>query len=143
VVVEAAEPSGSLITARLALDLGRKVGAVPGPVTSRVSQGTNSLIVDGAWLIREAQDVLDLLLGVGMQAVRRCGPSLDPDLARVAEAVELGSGTCDAVALALGASPEATAVALARLELLGYLRADGGGRHSRTALIPPGGETEP
>jgi len=141
VVIEAAEPSGSLITARLALDLGRTVGAVPGPVTSRVSEGTNNLVVDGAWLIRGAQDVLDLLLGVGMQAVRRCGPPLDPDLARVAEAVELGSSTCDAVALALGAPPEETAVALARLELLGYLRTDGG-RYSRSALIPPGGETE-
>ena len=97
--------------------------------------------MDGAWLIRGAQDVLDLLLGVGMQAVRRCGPPLDPDLARVAEAVELGSGTCDAVALALGAPPEETTVALARLELLGYLRADGG-RYSRSALIPPAGETE-
>jgi DNA processing protein len=143
VVVEAAQPSGSLITTRQALDLGRKVGAVPGPVTARVSEGTNNLIVDGAFLIRGAQDVLDLLLGVGVEAVRRCGPPLEPDLARVAGAVELGSRTCDAVALALGASPEATAVALAQLELLGYLRADAGGRYSRSALIPPGGETEP
>jgi DNA processing protein len=143
VVVEAAQPSGSLITTRLALDLGRKIGAVPGPLTSRVSEGTNNLIVDGAFLIRGAQDVLDLLLGVGVEAVRRCGAPLEPDLARVAEAVGLGNGTCDAVALALGASPETTAVALARLELLGYLRTDAGGRYSRSALIPPGGETGP
>ena len=84
VVVEAAQPSGSLITARRALDLGRHVGAIPGPVTSRVSEGTNDLIVDGAGLIRGAQDVLDRLLGVGIEAVRRCGPPLEPDLARVA-----------------------------------------------------------
>lgn len=138
VVVEAAQPSGSLITARWALDLGRQVGAILGPVTSRVSEGTNGLIVDGAAPIRGAQDVLDRLLGVGIEAVRRCGPSLEPDLARVAEAVELGSSTCDAVALALGASPQETAIALARLELLGYLKMDAGGRYARTALIPPG-----
>ncbi len=143
VVVEAAQPSGSLITARQALDLDRHVGAIPGPVTSRVSEGTNDLIVDGAGLIRGAQDILDRLLGVGIEAVRRCGPPLEPDLARVAEAVELGSSTCDAVALALSASPQYTAVALARLELLGYLRADAAGRYSRSALILPGGEAAP
>ncbi len=143
VVVEAAQPSGSLITARQALDLGRHVGAIPGPVTSRVSEGTNDLIVDGAGLIRGAQDVLDRLLGVGVEAVQRCGPPLEPDLARVAEAVELGSSTCDAVALALSASPQYTAVALARLELLGYLRADATGRYSRSALTLPGGGAAP
>jgi DNA processing protein len=136
-VVEAAQPSGSLITARQALDLGRQVGAVPGPVTSRASEGTNGLIVDGAGMIRGAQDVLDLLLGVGIERVRRSGPPLEPDLERVAEAVELGSATCDAVAVALGASPQDVAVALARLELLGYLRADAGGRYARSALVVP------
>ncbi|MEK6326085.1 MAG: DNA-processing protein DprA [Actinomycetota bacterium] len=140
VVVEAAQPSGSLITARQALDLGRQVGAIPGPVTSRVSEGTNGLIVDGAAPLRGAQDVLDRLLGVGIEQVGRCGPPLDPDLAGVAEAVELGSSTCDAVAVALGAAPREVAVALARLELLGYLRADAAGRYARSALILPGGE---
>ena len=143
VVVEAAQPSGSLITARQALGLHREVGAIPGPVTSRVSQGTNGLIVDGAALIRGAQDVLDRLLGVGIEAVRRRGPPLEPALARVAEAVELGSSTCDAVALALSTSPEQTAVALARLELLGYLRTDAAGRYARSPLIPPGGDAAP
>jgi DNA processing protein len=143
VVVEAAQPSGSLITARQALGLQREVGAIPGPVTSRVSEGTNDLIVDGAALIRGAQDVLDRLLGVGMEAVRRWGPSLEPELARVAEAVELGSSTCDAVAVALGATPQEAAIALARLELLGYVRTDAAGRYTRSALIPPGGDAAP
>ena len=138
VVVEAAQPSGSLITAQRALDLGRQVGAIPGPVTSRASEGTNGLIVDGAAPIRGAQDVLDRLLGVGIERVRRCGPPLEPDLARVAEAVELGSSTCDAVAVALGAPPQEAAVALARLELLGYVRADAAGRYARSALTPAG-----
>lgn len=143
VVVEAAQPSGSLITARRALDLDRDVGAIPGPVTSRVSEGTNDLIVDGAALIRGAQDVLDRLLGVGIEGIRRCGPPLEPDLARVAEAVELGNGTCDAVAVALGAPPQEAAIALARLELLGYVRMDAAGRYARSPLIAPGGDAAP
>ena len=137
VVVEAAQPSGSLITARLALKLEREVGAVPGSVTSRVSEGTNDLIVDGAAPIRGAQDVLDRLLGVGIERVRRCGPPLEPELARVAEAVELGSSTCDAVAAACGMVANHVGVALARLELLGYVQSDPAGRYSRSTLIPP------
>jgi DNA processing protein len=137
VVVEAAQPSGSLITARRALELGRQVGAVPGPVTSSVSEGTNGLIVDGAPAIRGPQDVLDRLLGVGIETVRRCGPSLEPELARAAEAVELGSGTGDAVAAASGLAASEAAIALARLELLGYVETDAAGRYVRTALVPP------
>lgn len=61
VVVEAAAKSGSLITARAALDQGREVMAVPGhPFDARAS-GCNILIRDGAALVRGAQDVLDLL----------------------------------------------------------------------------------
>ncbi len=137
VVVEAAQPSGSLITARQALKLQREVGAVPGPVTSRVSEGTNDLIVDGAAPIRGPQDVLDRLLGVGIEKIRRCGPPLEPELARAAEAVELGSGTGDAVAAASGLAAAEAAIALARLELLGYVETDAAGRYLRTALVPP------
>ncbi len=63
IVVEAAERSGSLITAELALDLGRDVAAVPGPVLSWRSRGTNALLRDGAALIRDVRDALELVLG--------------------------------------------------------------------------------
>jgi DNA processing protein len=61
VVVEAADRSGSLITARHAGEQGRDVFAVPGPVTSRTSRGCNQLIRDGAILIQDAEDVIEHL----------------------------------------------------------------------------------
>ena len=137
VVVEAMRPSGSLITAEQASGLGRTVGAVPGPVTSALSEGTNHLLFDGASVVRDAQDVLDELVGVGRRSVRRTGPPLEPALARVLTLVEGGAATCDALTVASGASPREVAVGLAQLELMGYLRADAGGRYVRTALTPP------
>jgi DNA processing protein len=61
VVVEATKPSGSLVTADFAAGFGRELGAVPGPVTSPASVGTNELLVGGAWPIRCATDVLDAM----------------------------------------------------------------------------------
>ena len=142
IVVEAAEPSGSLITAREATDLHRSVGAVPGHVTSRTSAGTNGLIRDGAALIRDAQDVLDELLGVGVASARREGPDLDEGLRAVLGAVEQGCTGVDDLAGTCALSAGDAAVALARLELMGYLRASADGTFTRTSLAAPTGENE-
>jgi DNA processing protein len=61
VVVEAAEKSGSLITAGLAGELGREVMAVPGPLTSLMSRGAHRLIQDGAALVQGWEDVVSQL----------------------------------------------------------------------------------
>jgi DNA processing protein len=79
VVVEAAESSGSLITAEFAAQLGREVGAVPGTVTARLAAGSNRLLRDGAAVIRSAEDALDELLGVAS------GPRATPALRGVAD----------------------------------------------------------
>lgn len=63
VVVEGTPKSGSLITARIALDQGRDVFAVPGSPLDPRAQGPNGLIRDGAVLVRSAADVLDELQG--------------------------------------------------------------------------------
>ncbi len=60
-VIEAEEKSGTLITARLALELGKDIGAIPGEIFSPTSSGTNMLIHEGAYPITSATDLLNLL----------------------------------------------------------------------------------
>ncbi len=137
VVVEAAERSGSLITADLAADLGRDLGAVPGPVGSRLSAAPHNLLAGGACLVRDAQDVLDAMLGPGACRIERAGPRLDSVQEAVLEALELGAGTCDAVAADLRLGGAEAAAALAGLESLGYVNCSLVGVYTRTALQPP------
>jgi len=128
VVVEAAERSGSLITAEVAADLGRDVGALPGPVTSWRARGTNALLHDGAALVRDAADVLDAVVGVDHVARADPAAGLEPRLASLLRAVGGGRDTLAALA---GAPDQAqrTLAALTELELLGHLRRVPGGRY--------------
>jgi DNA processing protein len=140
VVVEAAARSGSLITADLAAELGRDLGAVPGPVTSRASAGPNELLAGGACVVRDGQDVLDAMLGAGAKPLLRTGPPLDDELATVLAAVEAGATSADAVAAAIASASAAdlparrASAALTRLELLGYIAATPVGTFTRTLL---------
>jgi DNA processing protein len=60
-IAQASEKSGTLITARLALELGKDIGAVPGDIFSDAFKGTNMLIKEGAYMIRNEDDLFDLL----------------------------------------------------------------------------------
>jgi DNA processing protein len=139
VVVEAAERSGSLITAELALKLGREVAAVPGPVTSPGAAGSNELLRDGATLVRGVDDVLDALFGAGAAPrVRRApGDGLESHLAVLLRAVADGHDTvaaltsADSPLVAQGGRREPGAVLadLTELELRDLVRRDPGGRY--------------
>jgi DNA processing protein len=143
VVVEAADPSGSLITTDFARDLGRSVAAVPGRVTSRVALGTNGLLRDGAVPITRTEDVLDELFGAGMRTVPSQEPARpepdDPRLARVLEAAERMSSV-GAIAAAAELDSAETRSALGRLETEGWLvRRDLGGWERRLGSPPAPG----
>jgi len=137
VIVEGTHKSGTHHTVRQALKLSRELMAVPGPVNSSLSELPNQLLTEGALLVRDAQDLLDHVLGPGQTHVRGVGPALEPHLAEALLAIESGAATCDAVATQLGLDGKDAAVALARLELMGYVAADAVGRYARTQLSPP------
>ena len=132
IVVEAAERSGSLITAELAQDLGRAVGAVPGSVLAPRAAGSNALLRDGALVIRDAQDALDEALGIGVAtALARGDPrELAAPLRALLARVEDGRDTVSALA-ATPAEAQRALAGLAELELLGFLRRGPGGRYVR------------
>ena len=136
VVVEARHRSGSLITADLAQELGRELGAVPGRVRTSSAAGTNQLLREGAQVIRSGQDALDSLLGAGAAEAKAAppGPALDRELAEVLELIEGGAGNLDAIAHGGGRAVGAAAAALTQLELLGYVSVDASGSYQRTSL---------
>jgi DNA processing protein len=136
VVIEARPSSGALVTARHAAQLGRRVGAVPGQVTSPLSVGPHALIRGGAELITDAQDVLDLLFGPGQRSIadaRRA--QLAPADAALLDALDEGHDSPAAFAHA-GLGPVQGLEAIAALELAGFVRRSPGGRLTVTAPRP-------
>jgi DNA processing protein len=130
VVVQGRAASGALVTARRAAELGRVVGAVPGPVTSRLSSGPHELLRGGAELVQGAQDVLDGLFGAGARTLpARHRAELAPELAALLDAVADGHEASAAFARA-GLDVDAGLAGLASLELGGWLRRGPGGRLS-------------
>jgi len=137
VVVEAAQRSGSLITARIAAEQGREVFAVPGSPLDPRAAGTNALIKQGATLITETADVIDAVAPVLQRPIDL--PSREPeepapidepgegDRARIVALLGPSPiGLDDLVRLA-GAPPAIVRTVLLELELAGRLERHGGG----------------
>jgi len=136
VLVEAADPSGSLITAEFARDLGRAVGAVPGRITARMAAGTNGLLRDGAIPVTGVRDVLDELFGAGVGAARAVEASepADATLRGVLQAVEADVAPGE-IAAATGLAAADVRAALARLEAMGLVARSGLGSYRRIAAL--------
>jgi len=133
-VIEAPHKSGAMITAKLALDMGREVWAVPGAITQENSQGPNELIRNGATPITGPEDIAQALgfevLTGGRQARLFPMEDLPPPERAVAEKLSSGIDTADALARALRLSVIAVSGHLTSLELKGLVRSVGGGRYT-------------
>ncbi|MGB6949583.1 MAG: DNA-processing protein DprA, partial [Methyloceanibacter sp.] len=107
VVVEAAERSGSLITARLAGEQGREVFAVPGSPLDPRSAGTNNLLKQGACLTTSARDVVEVLAPILGRPLEPFGPELaSPDEGRAPEPLpDIVQGERERIIGAMGPSP--------------------------------------
>lgn len=130
VVVEASTRSGALITSEFALDLGREVHAVPGPIDRPTSQGANQLIADGANV------VLDAALG-GDAAPPEPAPR-DPELKALLAAVPPHPFTLDELAVLAGRPIEAVSAGATALQLQGFLVLARDGRFVKTPGRPAG-----
>ncbi|WP_029940952.1 DNA-processing protein DprA [Sphingomonas astaxanthinifaciens] len=143
VVIEAAPRSGSLITARLAAEMGREVMAVPGSPLDPRAQGCNGLIRDGATLVQNAADVVEALrpaLGEvrsGRDLFSFEAPpadtSAEPDQSdrdRVQELLGPSPAPVDEIVRLSGLEPGAVQLVLLELDLAGKLDRHAGGKVS-------------
>lgn len=145
-VVEAAVRSGSLITARLALEQGREVFAIPGSIHNPVARGCHRLIRQGAKLVETGDDVLEeiaALLGDewrdrpdaaaedGATEGNASSHEEDPEYGRLIACLDWEPRGVDELATASGLDASAVASMLLRLELEGAIRVSPGGLYQR------------
>lgn len=137
VVVQAAEQSGALATARHALDIGREVFAVPGDVRLEVSLGVHALLRDGAAVCAGARDVLERIAPELSRSAATTTFAPIPDTlpepqARILEALGGETLSVDALAMRVELSRLPLLVAITKLELTGWIARGPGGALHRT-----------
>ncbi|VAX14319.1 Rossmann fold nucleotide-binding protein Smf possibly involved in DNA uptake [hydrothermal vent metagenome] len=142
-VVEAALRSGSLITARLALEQGREVFAVPGSIRNSQARGCNTLIREGAKLVQTVKDIVeefaDFVAPASADAIKEPQEpiednlvtrfELDGDYCKVLENVGYEPTSVDKVVERSGLTVDAVCSMLLVLELQGYVATMSGGRY--------------
>lgn len=145
-VVEAALRSGSLITARQALEQGREVFAIPGSIHNPLARGCHALIRQGAKLVETAGDIaeeLGSLLG-GLSASGDAAPPpapaaetlADPEYRQLLDALGYDPVTVDGLVARTGFSAEAVSSMLLLLELEGHVSSSPGGFFVRNGNPP-------
>ena len=141
IVVEAALQSGSLITARQALEQGREVFAIPGSIHNPLARGCHRLIRDGAKLVETADDVLEELAPLlGSAAAsppagphrETHAPLQDPDYQGLLQAMGYDPVSVDSLVARTGFRPEVVSSMLLLLELEGHVSSVPGGLFART-----------
>jgi DNA processing protein len=134
VVVEAALKSGSLITARLAVDMGREVFAIPGSIHSPLARGPHALIKQGAKLVESGADILaELRPGVGRLAAHAShAPRAQAPSSPTWHAIGYDPITEDQLQRRTGLAPAQLQVELFTLELEGHIERRGHGQFVRT-----------
>lgn len=145
-VVEAAKQSGSLITARLAGEMGREVFAIPGSIHSPLSRGCHALIRQGAKLVETAMDIQEELAGApgskvnaGMVGAKKAGAVPDPtdgfvpspEQLRLLERMGFEPLSLDALANDLRIGVSEVSGLLLTLELAAYIVRLNDGRYQR------------
>jgi DNA processing protein len=134
-VVEAAKESGSLITARMALEQNREVFAIPGSIHNPLARGCNALIREGAKLVETTQDILEELNQYNQQdndfTIQPMQSMLDLEQQTLLNRVMFSPTSIDDLVTTSGQSVEILSSMLLILELQGYLEATAGGCYVR------------
>lgn len=133
-VIEAAVRSGSLITARQALEQNREVFAIPGSIHNPMARGCHQLLRQGAKLVETSQDVLEEI-NLSIKHTKECHPSqshqepidLDPALKRVLAQIGYEVTALDVIILRAGLTAAEVSSMLLPLELEGYVQSVPGG----------------
>ncbi len=142
VVVEAARRSGSLITARLALEQGREVFAIPGRIDSLKSSGAHGLLQEGAILVQTVDDILqELGFGGGQEAAcqgqgeKRLGTALTPEEEKLYGWLDVYPQNIDELIQNSQLAPEKVAELLLLLELKGLVESLSGNLYQKVASV--------
>lgn len=125
-VIEAAEKSGSLITARWTLEQNREVMAVPGNIFSPQSMGVNKLIARGAKPITEAVDVINAL-GLNLAPPKQNEIAFNPEEQAIIKAINDGPKAVDELAILLNLDIRVITTTISILQINGHITDYGGG----------------